>query len=304
MTLSTTDLRSVRTIVTHANCPDGIASAMILSHALPDAYVAFVQYGTPEHERMLAEPGMLFCDITPPRERAMEFAEAGAIVLDHHKGARDIVEVFGERGVYADEQADPGVSGAMLAFSEVYRPLFGLHEQVADFATLAGIRDTWQTKHSRWKEACEQAEALKFFGFQGPLGRAWLSEQEEYVGTLLFEKKLAAARSIAETGLYKLGNWRLFNDGGGRTSDVAEVVRELEPQVDGVVGFHYAVTSDGKMNLVFSMRSGRDGVDVAAIAKANGGGGHTRAAGFSVDALLGGWSHPPDTCFEIALLAI
>ena len=35
-------------------------------------------------------------------------------------------------------------------------------------------------------------------------------------------------------------------------------------------------------NPVFSLRSVRDGVDVSAIAKANGGGGHTRAAGFSV----------------------
>jgi nanoRNase/pAp phosphatase (c-di-AMP/oligoRNAs hydrolase) len=35
------------------------------------------------------------------------------------------------------------------------------------------------------------------------------------------------------------------------------------------------------MLLVFALRSRKDGVDVAAIAKRNGGGGHTSAAGFS-----------------------
>ncbi len=32
-----------------------------------------------------------------------------------------------------------------------------------DLATLAGIRDTWQTKNLYWREACAQAEALRFY---------------------------------------------------------------------------------------------------------------------------------------------
>lgn len=288
-------LKQVTHIITHANCPDGIASAMILKDALPDAEVTFLQYGTPEMTALAAKPGMLFCDITPPRERVQEFADAGAVVLDHHKGAKDIVEAFGERGVFADEVTEPGVSGAFLAYRHVYGPwlhehnritaaLLAREDRVNDFARLAGVRDTWQTTSEYWKEACAQAEVLMFLGAERLLAErnAHLSEEDMDLGRTLLLKKLKAADEITEHGLLRVGDWLLFNDGDRRTSDVAEAARKRYPDANGVAGFHYAVQSDGTMRLVFSLRSGREGVDVAAIAKANGGGGHTRAAGFSV----------------------
>lgn len=44
--LNVDELRSVNHIITHANCADGIASAMLLTWVLPDARVSFVQYGS------------------------------------------------------------------------------------------------------------------------------------------------------------------------------------------------------------------------------------------------------------------
>ncbi len=41
-------LRAVRTIITHANCPDGVASALILHQALPNAAIVFLAAGSPE----------------------------------------------------------------------------------------------------------------------------------------------------------------------------------------------------------------------------------------------------------------
>lgn len=116
-------LRQVTTIVTHDTCPDGLASAMILLDVLPKAEVVFCQYSTPLHKSMIAKPGMLFADFSPDPARIQEFIDQGAIVLDHHKTAKDTVLACGELGVFADEKEDPGVSGAVLAFREVWLPL-------------------------------------------------------------------------------------------------------------------------------------------------------------------------------------
>jgi hypothetical protein len=119
-------LREVTTLVTHDNCSDGLASAMLVKDAMPHhVEIVFVSYGTPAYLNLKAESGMLFCDIAPPEARAQEFVDAGALVLDHHKTQRHIVEMFGERGVFGDETRDPGVSGAMLAFLEVWLPMNG-----------------------------------------------------------------------------------------------------------------------------------------------------------------------------------
>src|ERR1700735_495224 len=91
-------LRPVQTIVTHADCPDGMVSAILLHDVLPDARIRFVRYGTSDREDMVAEPNMLFCDMTPPEARADQFLEAGAIVLDHHVTAQHLVERFALQG--------------------------------------------------------------------------------------------------------------------------------------------------------------------------------------------------------------
>ena len=161
-------LRSLRILLTHGYpdnpCPDGLASALIVRDALPLIEVRFLVHGTRELEELVPEPGMLFCDIVPPAARAAEFVAAGAIVLDHHVAARSVVEMFGELGVYADACSEPGVSGAVLAFREIWLPVknaevahlrrgvpwqdilqaqhLDARNRISRFAMLTGIRDT------------------------------------------------------------------------------------------------------------------------------------------------------------------
>lgn len=281
-------LRHVRTIVTHDNCADGIASALILHAALPDARIVFVQYGDARHRELPAEPGMLFCDMTPPAERAGEFAIAGALVLDHHKRQEDVVKAFGVRGRFADEKLNPGVSGAVLAFREVFLPMasgdlaLGMREDAAlRLARLVGIRDTWQKDDPSFDRASAISEALRFIPFDRllALDLCGMTAYLESLGNVLVERKQASALDLAARAV------RIYVDrlriavipSTTLTSDVCELV-----DADLVAGFAYGADEGGqRVRLSWSLRS-RAGVDVSAIAARHGGGGHTAAAGFSV----------------------
>jgi hypothetical protein len=274
-------LRAVRRIIVHANCPDGRASALILHAALPDAEVCEMAYGSPEHDGLVAAPGLLFCDFTPPKGRLAEFAAAGAIVLDHHE--RALVEPFGALGVFGVN--DEGDSGAALAFTHVWCRLSAAkatvdeHEIVEEIALLASIRDTWQRNHPRWRDACEVSEVLRFV----PLAHLLTMGPERFLdfaaglGSMLAWKKREAAAEAAQNVVrLTVGGLLVAVVAGlGLTSDVADVC-----DADVIAGFEY-VQESGAVRLVWSLRS-RGGVDVQAIAKRHGGGGHKPAAGFSV----------------------
>ncbi|MCH8239284.1 MAG: hypothetical protein IIB62_04360, partial [Proteobacteria bacterium] len=114
----------------------GMASAMILRDAF--SYfppVEFVHYDTPEHRNMEVTEGVIFCDFSPHPDLAAQFLEAGAIVLDHHKTVKPIVSQFVKagQGVFGDEELEPGVCGATLAYQHVWRshPLGEQHPNVA-----------------------------------------------------------------------------------------------------------------------------------------------------------------------------
>lgn len=269
--------------IVHASCPDGIASAMLIRHFSPQLPIEFVFHGTPQHHQ---EPcRALFCDFSPPAERAQEWADAGAIVLDHHASAKPVVELFGDRGVFADEKEHPGVSGALLAFM-LSGPAFRYPENQR-FAELVGIRDTWQRSHHEWPEACAVASALTFYPVEDLLRKRGLEPYQVETGRLIYEARLRRAAEVAAStadDVYAGRSFLLFNDGREKlTSDVGETARELGRPWHFVAGFFYTETG----TLVFSLRSVAPAFDVSKIAIANGGGGHTRAAGFQVDCSFG-----------------
>lgn len=311
-------LKSVRTIVSHSNCSDGTASAMILKDVLPEAEVLFVQYKTKEHLELEAKPGMLFCDFSPPPDRVKEFVDIGAMVLDHHDKQRWIVEQFGELGVYADLRTEPGVSGAVLAYREVWEPMLRDPHQtthrvaapsfVLAFAELAGVRDTWQTQDLRWPAAVEQNEVLRFFPRESWLERPifpvdflecsnadvrrWTSRMG--LGKVLVDRGKRTTSMIAEGALYEtVGEVKvaIFQALGSAVSDVAELIGD---KVDLCMGFTYFTEAGSSKEgsprrvpkLVVSCRSRRD-FDAGAFAVAHGGGGHERSAGFEVAPVKG-----------------
>lgn len=287
-------LDEVRICISHADCPDGVASAILLADAFNDVPVALVKHGSPEWNGLSAKSGpVLFCDIAPPRERVSEFVANGSIVLDHHAKQKDIVEAFGSRGVYTDV---PGESGAFLAFREVWR--YGTTEgsdsalRAESFARLAGVRDTWMTESPDFEAACAQAEALKFYPFAAfadvgrPFGETGWSELQGLlsVGGILRARRRETVRREVEGafGWKSSKGTRVMIVSTVETSDVAEAVG---PEADVVVGFLYKADADGA-KIILSMRS-HTGFDVGAFCAAHGGGGHVAAAGVVLPVQIG-----------------
>jgi hypothetical protein len=310
-------LQAVTDVVTHDHCSDGAATAILLLDALPGVNIHFLQHNTDEYRTFPVGPNQLWCDITPPYKkdcnRTQEFVAAGAIVLDHHKGTEEVVAQYGERGVFADEVKEPGVSGASLAFREVWLKMktsAGADEiaEARHFAKLAGVRDTFQTHDPFWIQACEQAEALRFMPFN-----TWMIEDpfvvenlgwwrdRRFLGRILVQKhQNHVDRAIR--GAHRFTTKRgtrvvLFPGNGGITSDAAETVGS---SADLVSGFSYVGLEDGLAKIVFSIRS-HAGYDCLKFSSAMGGGGHTKAAGFAVSFSPTVGDRDPFTLFAHAL---
>ncbi len=286
-----TRLSGLKKAIVHANCPDGMASAIILSAALPDLEVVFASYDTVETRNLAVEPGMIFCDFSPPKDRWRDFLNAGALVLDHHASVREMVQAFeaAGQGVYS---GDPGVGGALLAYQHVWVPLLGEkllgHSRAAKvFAEDAGIRDTWQKNHPRWEIACEQAASLRFWPAE-----TWLDNPKnsilEYVsdpgyhlnkwsvGPALVKKELGRAKK-ALRGAYrfevnglKVGCF----EGVAHTSDATE----LDTSLDLIIGWVVYCDSEAVPKIQLSCRS-RGHFDCSAFTSRLGGGGHKSSAG-------------------------
>lgn len=231
-------LKRVSVVYVHANCPDGLASAMILQDAFRMLGMApsieFLSHDTPEHKlagstkeceahrHLRGGDGVpLFCDIAPHPEAVFAMTAAtlsDCIVLDHHKGAEKLVRSFA-RGVFADEKLDLGVSGAVLAEREVWSVIEASDERCAQtvgilpvqqFAAAVGCRDTWQTKaplfmFGQWISKMLMSKTASYWltrtlsdSVQAHRHPPYLREDEIAAGRALFEAHEHAVAQAAE----------------------------------------------------------------------------------------------------------
>lgn len=292
MTTTAESLATVTDCYVHGNCSDGLVCALQLQDAMPRARIHFLVYGTPEHRGIKPHAGALFADMSPwmpdgaeaRAERIAAWRDAGAIILDHHKTARDVVEGMGGRGVFGDEATQPGICGATLVYNIVTphsrREVAG-GTWLRRIVRLAGIRDTWQRSSDEWCQAVEQHAWLS------GLPRQWLMDtglegiRDQHIdeaGAFLLDEHQERVQRAADSALLhvtaKGTRVRIVPDPGGTISDVAELI---DTAADLIVGFQYRAQNGG-LALNLSLRS-HTTFDCAAFAKAHGGGGHTKAAG-------------------------
>lgn len=279
----------------HANCADGFTAAWAIWTRWGDA-VAYqaVRYG--ETPPDVAGKHVLIVDFSykAPVLREMAKTAASITVLDHHKSALEDLREFAADGIGGGQNVhvtfDMAKSGAMLAWEHAWPsgedypgpppPALVHHVQDRDLwkFELDGTREVHATLMSHpydfetWDSIAEMIEpASEMRNRIIVSGAAILRAQARAV-----DEALALTRRTITIGGHTVP---VANVPKAMASDAANIMAEGQP-----FAACYFDTASGKRE--FSLRSKPDGADVAKIAEAFGGGGHARAAGFTMG---GGW---------------
>jgi hypothetical protein len=315
------DVARAVTVFYHGGCPDGIAGAWAVYTGLHDnvraavaewslldmkcapaeqmrtAGAAFVGIG---HNHTLPEVELyrgrhvFYVDIVPSLEVASAVLRSAAsvTVLDHHRGAgATVAELVAEAdrtrrqlGVVFDETR----SGAQIAWDYV-------HPGVARPAVLdyVGDRDTWAWKLPLSREVNKAIYVdgmVRSFGSLDSARVSLVPHEAAKIGAAYkrHEDLLVSAmsgRAYEATIESNRGKYRVLAINSAQlASEIGEALSVYAPaHIDFVVVWNYDGAAD---EIWVSARTTRDNVDLSAITPyiigAIRGGGHPRAAGFTI----------------------
>lgn len=263
-------------VIYHANCWDGFCAAWVARMALGEIEAVPAHYGTEPPDVRGREVYVL--DFSYPLETMLDIAASARslAILDHHKTAQPILAHlslnFGVPAVY-----DEGKSGARIAW-----------EWFAHIGGWQGMRCPWLVDYTEdrdlWRHALPDTENINAALRSYPLDFVLWDEFHQSVGQREMFKREGAAirrleRQMVET---HVRHARMMDVAGHQVKAVNATV--LFSEIAGELakgqpfGACYFDRFDGKRQ--WSLRSDEHGLDVSVIAKAHGGGGHARAAGF------------------------
>lgn len=269
-------------VLYHANCADGFGAAMAARLKLfDDAEYLPVKYGQRPPD-MAPGAEVYILDFSYPREELEQLGGvmSKVVVLDHHKTAKEALADFvgpdpdpaNPRKVTA--RFDMNRSGAVLAWEyfHIGKPVPSLLHYVQDRdlwtwalpesrAVSAGLR-TIPTAFDAWALYMENVEGL------AAIGRPVLAYQDELIGALVND----ARPQIIGTVPCQVVNTHVL------ISEVCERLLVLHPGFGAAAC--YFDRKDGTREYSLRSRNGSS-VDVSAVAKEFGGGGHKHAAGFT-----------------------
>lgn len=260
-------------VLYHAECADGFGAAWAIWKRYPAARFIPVKHGEPPPHDMAGQR-IVIVDFSYPRPILERLAKEATslLVLDHHITAEQTLSDL----PYA--YFDLSRSGAVLAWQWAHdEPVPWLLQYIQD-------KDLW---HWALPGSREISAALASYPFDFPLwdsfdqwelereGRAILRYENELV------TKLAAQAVLVtfEGAVVPAAHSPIL------TSQIGERLSSSHP--------FCIIWHDRNGRRYYSMRSRDDGTDVGRIASSFGGGGHTHAAGFSIQLQAGG-SLPDD----------
>lgn len=286
----------------HASCTDGFAAAWAVRHALGEDNVEFVaeRYGSPPPD--VAGRDVIIVDFSYKKAVIHEMAARAStlVILDHHKSAAEDLAALPPllAGFYAPAAMlewqrqcnaptsvhalfDMTRSGAGLAWD-----YFHLGQPRPWLIDLVETRDLWRQNDPRWHEARLAHAYVNSYPFSFATwdkimslattaagqqeiiksGEAILRQHDKDVAEVI-----AVSRRRITIGGYDVP---VANAPYMMSSDAGNAMARGEP-----FAATYLDTAQGR---AFSLRSTDDGLDVSAIAKSHGGGGHRNAAGFFV----------------------
>lgn len=272
-------------VIYHANCQDGFAAA----------YVAWLKFGDeaeyiPSHyggePPDVAGKDVYILDFSYPRETLIRMSEKTnfLLVLDHHKTAQ--ADLSGLPFAVFDMEK----SGCGLAFDYFYPTRVAPYfiERIQD-------RDLWKFEYLDTKDFCAGLRTLPMqfeiwhsqvgWGYEGA-GNSALRELGRVL-TLQFDDEVADLVNKAHPIFITGGVTRNVKTGlavNAPAKYASELGNKLAEK-SGVCGLVYSF--DGSRNeWQYSFRSIDSGIDVSAVAKRHGGGGHRNAAGCATKKLF------------------
>jgi len=261
----------------HNNCLDGFGAAWAVRDALGDEvefYPGIHQQSPPE----VKDRDVILVDFSYKKdvlEKMLKTADS-LLIIDHHISAeRDLSELLNSgkiNGVF-----DMKKSGAMLAW-EWFHPT----QKVPKLIEHIQDRDLWLFKLAGTREINAALSSYPFdFKIWDKLMASTGPELEALKrdGTAIERKLQKDIKELISSGVRRMTiagyNVPVLNVSSAYVSDAGHIMSLDEPFA--------ACYWDHPEGRSFSLRSSEKGIDVAEVAQKYGGGGHIKAAGFTVE---------------------
>lgn len=255
-------------VLFHGNCWDGFCAAWIAWRYFDKNIEAIpVQYGQEPPDT--TQRRVFILDFSYPRETLLKMNSVcrSMLLLDHHKSA---VEELKDHLPFM-HRLEEGKSGGRLTWEHFH----GKYEEVPWLVDYTEDRDLW--RHAL-PNSMEVNAALRSWPLNFEMWDGFNDGHPEG----LVQDGLAIRRREKQIVEEHVRHAREVEISGHRVPVVNATVLYSEIAGELAKGKPFAATyldrSDGKRQ--WSLRSDDNGLDVSAIAKAHGGGGHFHAAGY------------------------
>ena len=279
-------------VVTHGNCPDGAASAVLAKLISPDAHAVFAYHDRIDSQvldavKQLHDGGALYiADISCGEEalqeacRQLRDKNAGLFIYEHHISRSFLKDFVLPEGLEGEIIFDLKRCGSRIFFDtylprqpEVLRPY-------RDLIRLTNDRDLWINEYI---ESAQLGALHSIYGDERYVARflknpsVLFAEKENVL--LDYEKELMMRR------MQKLmSTIEIFTDADGYRYGIMVGEGKASEVCNTAIHKHnleYVFLIDYN-NKRASVRSNKE-FDCAAFSSSHGGGGHERAAGFPIE---------------------
>jgi oligoribonuclease NrnB/cAMP/cGMP phosphodiesterase (DHH superfamily) len=264
-------------VLYHGGCNDGFCAAWVYRRQVdPAAEFRPLQFNTdpPDVDGRIVI--MLDFAYERPTMLALRARAASLVVLDHHETtARELAGLGGCR-------FDPTRSAARLTWEFFFDPrVQGSLTRVPWLVAYTEDRDLWRwaLPHSRAVNAALSSYPRQFQVWDDLARREPEDLVAEGQAILRYQEQIIWPR-VRHHAWTRIGGHRVpVTNATVLTSEIGEALAR-EHAFAAVFFF----TADNRV--VYNLRSSADGLDVGAIARQYGGGGHRHAAGFTIEAVL------------------
>lgn len=263
------DPSSIDLVLYHANCTDGFGAAYAAWKLLGGKaeYVA-CKHGDPPPDVTDRNVAILDFSYDEDTTRQMISIAERLVILDHHKSA--LVELHDIPNAIFDLNR----SGAMIAWS-----YFHPGKEAPKFLRYIEDRDLWKWELPYSREFAAAFDMVPFV----------FEEFEKYEDASVFDdavKRGSYILAYSKTVVKKVSDGavkRWLNDKSvlvvNASHWMSEIGNRLAPDCDFALVWYY---DHAREETKVSLRSFHDTIDVSEVAERFGGGGHRKAAGFSL----------------------